>query len=73
MVNKFIPIPEKLKEVLIQLKKRARNNMKKILTELTAYYPSDEGVEGGYLDALGKPLYPNYPTCAALLKYLFTP
>ena len=39
--------------------------MKKILTELTAYYPSDEGVEGGYLDALGKPLNPNYPTCAA--------
>ena len=37
----------------------------KIRSEITAYYPSDEGVNGGFLDALGKPLYPNYPTCAA--------
>ena len=37
----------------------------KILCEFTAYYPSDEGVEGGYLDALGNSLNPDYPTCAA--------
>ena len=45
----------------------------KIEAEITAYYPSNEGVEGGYYDALGKLLNPNYPTCAALLKYLFIP
>ena len=37
----------------------------KIRAEITAYYPSNEGVEGGYYDALGKPLNPDYPTCAA--------
>ena len=37
----------------------------KIRAEITAYYPSDEGVEGGYLDTLGNPLNPDYPTCAA--------
>ena len=37
----------------------------KIPANITAYYPSNEGVEGGYLDALGKPLDSNYPTCAA--------
>ena len=37
----------------------------KIRANITAYYPSNEGVEGGYLDALGKPLDPNHPTCAA--------
>ena len=37
----------------------------KIRSEITAYYPSDEGVNGGFLDALGKPLDPNHPTCAA--------
>ena len=37
----------------------------KIRTEFTAYYPSNEGVEGGYYDALGNLLNPNYPTCAA--------
>ena len=34
------------------------NNMK-IRANITAYYPSNEGVEGGYLDPLGKPLKPN--------------
>ena len=37
----------------------------KIRAEVTAYYPSNEGVEGGYYDALGNLLDPNYPTCAA--------
>ena len=37
----------------------------KIPANITAYYPSDEGVNGGFLDALGKPLDPNHPTCAA--------
>ena len=37
----------------------------KIPANITAYYPSNEGVEGGYYDALGKPLNPDYPTCAA--------
>ena len=37
----------------------------KIRAEITAYYPSNEGVNGGYFDALGKPLNPNHPTCAA--------
>lgn len=37
----------------------------KIEAEITAYYPSNEGVEGGYYDALGNLLDPNYPTCAA--------
>ena len=37
----------------------------KIRAEITAYYPSNEGVEGGYYDALGNLLNPNYPTCAA--------
>ena len=37
----------------------------KIRAEITAYYPSNEGVEGGYYDALGNLLDPNYPTCAA--------
>ena len=37
----------------------------KIRSEITAYYPSDEGVNGGFLDALGKLLDPNHPTCAA--------
>ena len=35
----------------------------KIRAEITAYYPSNEGVEGEYYNALGKPLNPNYPTC----------
>ena len=39
--------------------------MSKIKAEITAYCPSDEGVEGGYLDALGNELDPNKPTCAA--------
>ena len=37
----------------------------RIRAEITAYYPSNEGVEGGYYDALGNLLNPNYPTCAA--------
>ena len=37
----------------------------KIQAKITAYYPSDEGLNGGFLNALGKPLDPNYPTCAA--------
>ena len=37
----------------------------KIPANITAYYPSNEGVEGGYYDALGNLLDPNYPTCAA--------
>ena len=37
----------------------------KIRANITAYYPSDEGVEGGYLDTLGNSLNPDYPTCAA--------
>ena len=37
----------------------------KIRANITAYYPSNEGLEGGYYDALGKPLDPNHPTCAA--------
>ena len=37
----------------------------KIPANITAYYPSNEGVEGGYYDALGNLLYPNHPTCAA--------
>ena len=37
----------------------------KILCEFTAYYPSNEGVEGGYLDALGNLLNPDELTCAA--------
>ena len=37
----------------------------KIQAEITAYYPSNEGVEGGYYDALGNLLDPDYPTCAA--------
>jgi hypothetical protein len=32
--------------------------------EITAYYPSNEGVEGGYYDALGNKLNPDYNTCA---------
>ena len=39
----------------------------KIRTEITAYYPSNEGLNGGYFDALGKPLNPNHSTCAAPL------
>ena len=38
--------------------------MNKIKAEITAYYPSNEGVEGGYFDALGKPLNPEHNTCA---------
>ena len=38
--------------------------MTKIKAEITAYYPSNEGVEGGYFDALGKPLNPEHNTCA---------
>ena len=38
---------------------------KKIPANITAYYPSNEGIEGGYYDALGDLLDPNYPTCAA--------
>ena len=34
--------------------------MPKYKAEITAYYPSNEGVEGGYLDALGNKLNPNY-------------
>ncbi len=30
--------------------------MSKIKAEITAYYPSDEGVEGGFFDALGHKL-----------------
>ena len=37
----------------------------KIRANITAYYPSNEGVEGGYLDALGNLLDPNHLTCAA--------
>ena len=37
----------------------------KIPANITAYYPSNEGVEGGYFDALGNLLNPNHPTCAA--------
>ena len=37
----------------------------KVPAELTAYYPSNEGVEGGYYDALGNPLNPDELTCAA--------
>ena len=32
--------------------------MAKIKAEITAYYPSDEGVEGGFFDALGHKLDP---------------
>ena len=37
----------------------------KILCEFTAYYPSNEGVNGGYYDALGNLLNPDELTCAA--------
>ena len=36
----------------------------KIKAEITAYYPSDEGAEGGYYDALGNLFNPDYNTCA---------
>ena len=36
----------------------------KIPAEITAYYASDEGVEGGYYDALGNLLNPDHNTCA---------
>ena len=36
----------------------------KIKAEITAYCPSDEGAEGGYYDALGNLLNPDYNTCA---------
>ena len=36
----------------------------KIRAEITAYYASNEGVEGGYYDALGNLLDPNHNTCA---------
>lgn len=36
----------------------------KILCEFTAYYPSNEGVNGGYYDALGNLLNPDELTCA---------
>ena len=37
----------------------------KILCEFTAYCPSNEGVNGGYYDALGNLLNPDELTCAA--------
>ena len=37
----------------------------KILANITAYYPSNEGIEGGYYDALGNLLNPDIPTIAA--------
>ena len=33
--------------------------------EFTAYYPSNDPMQGGYLDAVGKPLDPSQNTCAA--------
>ena len=36
----------------------------KIRAEITAYYPSNEGVEGGYYDSLGNLLNPDHNTCA---------
>ena len=36
----------------------------KIPAEITAYYPSNEGVEGGYYDSLGNLLNPDHNTCA---------
>ena len=47
--------------------------MSKIKAEITAYYPSDEGVEGGFFDALGNKLDPNKPTCAAPKEIPFVP
>ena len=38
--------------------------MAKIKAEITAYYPSNEGVEGCFFDALGDKLEPGKPTCA---------
>ena len=37
---------------------------RKIPANITAYYPSNEGLEGGYFDALGKLLNPDHNTCA---------
>ena len=38
--------------------------IKKIKANITAYYPSDEGVEGGYFDTLGNLVNADYNTCA---------
>lgn len=39
--------------------------MNKIYCEFTAYYPSDDLIEGGYYDALGELLNPDIPTVAS--------
>ena len=43
----------------------------KILCEFTAYYPGNEGVNGGYYDALGNLLNPDELTCADLVAFHF--
>lgn len=39
--------------------------MKKCKAEITAYYPANDSLNGGYLDALGNKLNPKNNTCAA--------
>ena len=36
--------------------------------EFSGYYPDDDPMQGGYFDAVGKPLDPSQNTCAAPLK-----
>ena len=36
-----------------------------VKAKFTAYYPADNAMEGGFLDAMGKPLDPSKRTCAA--------